>query len=186
MKGQTGYRRLLFASTDKGFGKWCFEVRKSKAFMKMYSLLSDESRLWHLAEYQERKKLLGQLSFVKSQLNDEEEAYLSLILSWKEKLDHRVAAGDRVFAIWKDAEELLIDEFRTKTIDIPSLLKRSRERLGMSKTEIAAIIGISPKVYSNYEKGGTNNCLALFSLIILLCGIDFAFIGFHASLIERF
>ena len=170
MKGQTGYRRLLFAPTEKGFGKWCLEVRKSKAFMKMYSLLSDESRLWHLAEYQERKKLLGQLSLIRSQLSDDEEAYLSLVLSGKEKLDHRVAAGDRLFAIWKDAEELLIDEFRTKTIDIPSLLKQSRERLGLSKAEISIILGVSTKAYSYYENGRSGIRGSLLWLVLsLLC-----------------
>lgn len=168
MKGPTGYRRLLFAPTDKGFGKWCFEVRKSKAFMKTYSLLSDESRLWHLAEYQERKKLLGQLSFVKSQLSDGEDAYLSLILSGREKLDHRVAGGNRLFEVWKEAEELLIDEFRTEVIDIPSFLKRCRERLGMSKAEISAIIGISAKTFSNYENGKTQINAEHFSLLMML------------------
>lgn len=154
MKGQTGYRRLLFAPTDKGFGKWCFEVRKSKAFIKYFASLSDESRLRHLGEYQERKGLLRQSNFVKSQLNDDEEAYLSLILSGEEKLDHRVAAGDRLFYVWKESEEFLIAEFRTASmVDIPSLIKGFRESLGMSKTEIAAIVGVSAKAYSNYELG---------------------------------
>ena len=168
MKGQTGYRKLLFAPTDKGFGEWCLEIRKSKVFMKMYSLLSDESRLWHLAEYQERKKLLGQLNLIKSQLSDEEDAYLSLILSGKEKLDHRAVGGDRLFEVWKEAEELLISEFRAGSIDIPSFLKRCRESLGMSKAEISVIIGVSAKAYSNYESGRTRITAKDFWVLVCL------------------
>lgn len=164
---------MLFAPTDKGFGKWCFEVRKSKAFMKTYSLLSDESRLWHLAEYQERKKLLGQLSFVKSQLNYEEEAYLSLLLTGRSKLDHRVMEGDTLFDVWKESEELLIAKFRAETVDISTLLKKSRERLGMSITEITTIIGVSIKTYSNYEKRKTNISAEIFLKMMLLASIKY-------------
>lgn len=116
MKGRVGYRKLLFAPTDKGFEKWCFEVRKSKAFMKMYSLLSDESRLWHLGEYQERKELLTQLSFIKSQLIDEEVACLALILFGKKKLDHRNPINDRLFDVWKELETLLISILRRRRL----------------------------------------------------------------------
>lgn len=153
MKGQAGFRRLLFAPTDKGFGKWCFEVRKSKAFIKAFASFSCEPRLWCLDEYRERKKLLKQLDFVKSQLGDEEAAYLSLILSGKEKLDHRVPAGDSLFTVWKESEKLLIAEFRAVPIDALSSLKKHRERMNMSKSEIASIVGVSVKTYSSYENG---------------------------------
>lgn len=51
--------------------------------MKTFALLSDESRLFHLGEYQERKKLFKRFSFVKSQLSKIESTYLSLVLSGK-------------------------------------------------------------------------------------------------------
>ena len=136
----------------------------------MYSLLSDESRLWHLDEYQERKKMLKQLNYVKSQLNDEENAYLSLILSGKEKLDHRVTGGDGLFQAWKELEEFLITEFRSEVIDVPSFIKECRERLGMSKSEIAALVGISSKTYSNYEAGRVRIPAKVFLVLYMFIG----------------
>ncbi|MBP5091350.1 MAG: helix-turn-helix transcriptional regulator [Bacilli bacterium] len=140
--------------------------------MKTFALLSDESRLFHLGEYQERKKLLKQLSFVKNQLGKIESTYLSLVLSGKEKLDRRVASANRVFTIWKESEHLLIAGFRAETIDVSPFIKECREGLGMSQAEVASILGVSAKTYSNYEKGRTMIGTEVFLMLTRLLSSD--------------
>lgn len=75
-----------------------------------------------------------------------------------------------LFAIWKESEEFSIIKFREEVIDAPLFLRRCRERLGMSKAEIAAIVGASVRTYSNYEIGRSTEISV--SVFLHLCRLN--------------
>lgn len=155
-----------------------FRGQEEQGFHEDVFLAIRRVGLWHLGEYQERKELLTQLSFIKSQLIDEEVACLALILFGKKKLDHRNPINDRLFDVWKELETLLISIFKTEAPDVPNVLKRGRLKMGMSKNEIAAIIGVSPRAYSNYENGRRSIDAYSFALLMtLFFGCAFTFFG---------
>ena len=97
---------------------------------------------------------------------------MPLLLSGKEKLDHSVTAGDRFFVIWKESEERLISMFRDDVMDIHLFIKECRFRLGFSKNEIATLIGVSSRAYSNYENGRTRIAAEDLLRLIVLSGYD--------------
>lgn len=149
------YRIFVFPLTDKGFSRWCFEVRISRSFVSTYNKQSAIYHEYNEEEYLARRKLIRQCEILKLELTKGECLLLEKRIGMKRDTvpkNEDVVALVTVKRKWREIERNAIEAL-FESVDIPELLKSGREACGFSRAEASALFHISQRTLKNYEDG---------------------------------
>lgn len=168
------YRTFVFPLTDKGFSRWCFEVRISRSFVSTYNKQSAIYHDYNEEEYLARRKLIRQCEILKLELTKGECLLLEKRIGMKRDAvpkNEDVVARVTVKRKWREIERNAIEAL-FESVDIPELLKNGREACGFSRAEASAFFHISQRTLKNYEEGKRLSKADVLLKALLVYGYD--------------
>lgn len=149
------YRIFVFPLADKGFSRWCFEVRISRSFVSTYNKQSAIYHEYNEEEYLTRRKLIRRCEIVKLELTKGECLLLEKRIGMKRDTvpkNEGVVALVTVKRKWREIERNAIETL-FESVDIPELLESGMEACGFNRAEASALFHISQRTLKNYEDG---------------------------------